>query len=164
MSLLAGPSAALLAVPNQRTDWPAGSSSFWLIGNEELSWPSNLTASDTGGSHSANPSIQLPQTEALNSSGCIWAGFLLLAEVLKQSQLDTAFDVVLNDGVSRRESPIRPGGEVAETWILSSDPKEVATALVSGPHTKICIRILPRTVNRSFFGLNGLLLLLKPII
>ena len=119
MSLLAGPSAALLAIPTQRPDWPAGGASFWLVGNEESLWPSNLTASDTGGSHCANSSIQMLQTEALNSSGCIWAGFSPLAEVFKQSHLATPFDVILDDGVLRRESQIRPRGEVAETWVLA---------------------------------------------
>ena len=37
---------------------------------------------------------------------------------------------------------------------ISSDPKEVATALISGPYTKIYIRIIPRTANKSFFGIS----------
>lgn len=128
VSLFAGPSAALLAIPTQRNDWPAGGASFWLVGNEDSLWPSKLTASNIGGAHCANPSIQMLETSALNSSGCVWAGFSPLAEAFKQSHLSIPLDVIIDDGVLRRESLVRPRGEVAETWVLAS---HVATGVLA---------------------------------
>ena len=47
---------------------------------------------------------------------------------------------------------------------VSSNPKVMAAALVSGPHTKIYIRIVPTTANLDFLGSYQLPHILKPII
>ena len=48
ISLFAGPSAALLLIPTQRSHWSAGGVSFWLADDDEDLWPSKLTASSIG--------------------------------------------------------------------------------------------------------------------
>ena len=119
ISLFAGPSAALLLLPTQRSNWPAGGASFWLAGDEDSLWPSNLTASSTGGSDCEDPSMQSLITELTNTSGCIWAGYSSLAEAFKQRHFGVDIDLVVNDGVLKREFLIRSSAEVAETWVLS---------------------------------------------
>lgn len=120
ISIFAGPSAALLLIPTQRTEWPAGGASFWLLGDEDSLWPSRLTASSIGGPHCESPDIETMNKELLNYSGCIWAGHSLLAEAFKQRHLDDEFDLIVDDGVLKRDFVIRPKGEVVETWALAS--------------------------------------------
>ena len=48
ISLFTGPSTALLVIPTQQSNWPAGGASFWLAGDDEDHWPSKLTALSTG--------------------------------------------------------------------------------------------------------------------
>ena len=119
ISLLAGPSAALLLIPTQRSDWPAGGASFWLTGDDDSLWPSTLTASSVGGSDCEHPNVERLSTEALNSSGCIWAGYSSLAEAFRQRHFSPGFDLIADDGVLKRDFVIRSKGEVAETWVLA---------------------------------------------
>ena len=117
ISLFAGPSAALLLIPTLRSDWPAGGASFWLAGDENALWPSKLTASSPGGPNCEFPSMQTLSTEALNFSGCIWAGYSSLAESFKQKHFSNGVDLIVDDGVLKREFIIRSKGEVTETWV-----------------------------------------------
>ena len=119
ISLFAGPSAALLLIPPLHSDWPAGGASFWLAGDDDSLWPSKLTASSTGEPDCGYPSMETLSTEALNYSGCIWAGYSSLAESFKQKHFDNEFDLIIDDGVLKRDFVIRPKGEVAETWVLA---------------------------------------------
>ena len=119
ISLFAGPSAALLLVPTQRMNWPAGGASFWLAGDEDSLWPSKLTASSTGESDCENPSMQSLIAELTNTSGCIWAGYSSLAEAFKQRHFAVDIDLVIDDGVLKREFVVRSSAEVAETWVSS---------------------------------------------
>lgn len=119
ISLFAGPSAALLLIPTQRSNWPAGGASFWLAGDDEDLWPSKLTALSVGGPDCESPQIQTLSTEALNSSGCIWAGYSSLVEAFKQRHYGSGIELVVDDGVLKREYVIRSRGEVAETWVLA---------------------------------------------
>lgn len=63
--------------------------------------------------------MQKLSTEALNTSGCIWAGYPSLAEAFKQRHFSTEIDLIVDDGVLKREFVIRPRGEVAEIWVLA---------------------------------------------
>ena len=119
ISLFAGPSAALLLIPTLHSDWPAGGASFWLAGDDDSLWPSKLTASSIGGSSCKRPDLQRLTTEALNSSGCIWAGHSSLAEAFKQRHFDSDIDLIVDDGVLKRDFTIRSKDEVAETWVLA---------------------------------------------
>lgn len=119
ISLFAGPSAALLLIPTQRSNWLAGGASFWLAGDDNSLWPSNLTVSSVGESDCEYPDIQRLSTEALNSSGCIWAGYSSLAEAFKQRHFSSEIDLIVDDGVLKRNFVIRSKGEVAETWVLA---------------------------------------------
>lgn len=119
ISLFAGPSAALLLIPIQRSNWPAGGASFWLAGDDNSLWPSKLTASSIGEAECEYPNMQSLNTEALNSSGCIWAGYSSLAEAFKQRNLDSDIDLIVDDGVLKRDFVIRSSPEVAETWVLA---------------------------------------------
>lgn len=119
ISLFAGPSAALLLIPTQRSDWPAGGASFWLTGDEETLWPSTLTASSVGGSDCENHDVQRLNGGALNSSGCIWAGYASIAEAFRQRHLSSEIDLIVDDGVLKRNFVLHTRGEVAETWVLA---------------------------------------------
>lgn len=119
ISLFAGPSAALLLIPTQRSNWPAGGASFWLAGDDESLWPSKLTASSLGDSDCEYTSMQRLSTEALNSSACVWAGYSSLAEAFKQRHFADEVDLIVDDGVLKRDFVIRSKGEVAETWVLA---------------------------------------------
>lgn len=119
ISLFGGPSAALLLIPTQRSNWPAGGASFWLAGDDESLWPSKLTASSLGDSDCEYTSMQRLSTEALNSSACVWAGYSSLAEAFKQRHFADEVDLIVDDGVLKRDFVIRSKGEVAETWVLA---------------------------------------------
>lgn len=118
ISLFAGPSAALLLLPTQRSDWPAGGASAWLSGDDDLLWPSTLTASSIGGSGCKNPDMDAITSVNLNRSACIWAGHSSLAAAFSQRHFNNGIDFVVDDGVIRRAFVIRSKGEVAETWVL----------------------------------------------
>ena len=128
ISLFAGPSTALLLIPTQRDNWPAGGASFWLAGDDDSLWPSNLTGSSIGESYCKNSSLQALSAEPLSYSGCIWAGYATIAAAFKQWHIDDEIDLVIDDGVLSREFTLREKGEVAETWVLGSN---MATGLLS---------------------------------
>ena len=119
ISLFAGPAAALLLISTQRSNWPAGGASFWLAGDEDSLWPSKLTASSVGGADCENPNMQQMSTEALNSSGCVWAGYASLAEAFQQRHFSSDIELFVDDGVLKRGFVIRSEGEVEETWVLA---------------------------------------------
>ena len=119
ISLFAGPSAALLLIPTLRSDWPAGGASFWLTGDEDSLWPSTLTASSVGGPDCENPDIERLSDAALNSSGCIWAGYSSIAEAFRQRHFSPEIDLIVDDGVLKRNFVLRTKDEVAETWVLA---------------------------------------------
>lgn len=119
ISLFAGPSAALLLIPTLRSNWPAGGASFWIAGDDDYLWPSKLTASSIGEPGCELPSMQKLSTEALNFSGCIWAGYSSLSESFKQKHYDSEVGLIVDDGVLKRDFVIRSKGEVAETWVLA---------------------------------------------
>ena len=119
ISLFAGPSAALLLIPTRRSDWQAGGASFWLAGSNDTLWPTHLTASSIGGSHCRSPDVPRLNADALSSSGCIWAGYSSLVEAFKQRHFSNEVDLIVDDGVLRRNFVVRSANEVAETWVLA---------------------------------------------
>ena len=48
--------------------------------------------------------------------------------------------------------------------LVSSNPKVMAAALVSGPHTEICMRNMPTTAKLDFLGFYQPTRILKPVI
>ena len=117
IALLAGPSTALLLIPTLRDNWPAGGLTFWMIGNEEDLWPSKMTLSTIGGSDCRNVTPQIIETEALNTSGCIWAGHSTWSEFFKAGHLGLGTDISLYDGEVKRDFGINARGAVAETFV-----------------------------------------------
>ena len=72
-----------------------------------------------GGSDCEHPDIKRLSDEALNSSGCIWAGYSSIAEAFRQRHLNPEIDLIVDDGVLKRNFVLRTRGEVAETWVLA---------------------------------------------
>ena len=70
IAVFAGPSSALLMIPNI-VIWPGGGADFWLIGNSSSLWPSQLGISSISGSSCLNPTPEMLSNSALNASGCI---------------------------------------------------------------------------------------------
>ena len=120
ISLFAGPSAALLLIPTQQSDWPAGGASFSLAGDENSLWPSKLTVESIEESRCKNAGMQALDTEALNLSGCIWSGYSTFAETYKRMHFNGETELIIDDGVLKRAFVTRGRGEVAETWALGS--------------------------------------------
>jgi hypothetical protein len=81
LSLLAGPSAALLLIPQRFTDWSAGGATYRIVGSSHLVWPQTLNADFIGGKHCRLPTEGLLFREPANHSSCIWIGH----QSLKQS-------------------------------------------------------------------------------
>ena len=61
LALLAGPSAALLLIPNSYTDWPAGGAYFSLVGSPNSIWLDDLDIDAIGGAHCRDPSMNTLQ-------------------------------------------------------------------------------------------------------
>ena len=120
ISIFAGPSAATLMIPTQRSNWPAGGASFSLANDNDALWPSSLTASSIGGSHCQSPDMQMLVTDSINMSGCIWAGYSAYVQAFKETHLNDEIDLLIDDGMIRRTIIINARGMVAETWVYTS--------------------------------------------
>lgn len=118
ISLLAGPSAAILMIPVQKDNWPAGGASFWLYGDEELLWPSILKDSSIGGEYCRNANLNtITQTRDFNLSGCIWASSLQIATTFQQSHLLGVQSWNFDDGFLDRVADTRSNPYQYEQWI-----------------------------------------------
>ena len=68
-------------------------------------------------------------TEALNSSGCVWAGYSSLAEAFKQRHSSPVIDLTVDDGVLKRDFVYDRKarwprlGSLPFTWPLGSSQK-----------------------------------------
>lgn len=102
ISILAGPSVALLVIPSTRTDWPGGGASLWVWGNDDSLWPSRLTNAHIGPSYCQQPNITALDSEALATLNCIWGGFSSLSEIFKQAHLGIPITFNYQDGVLNR--------------------------------------------------------------
>ena len=87
LALLAGPSAAMLLIPNEYTDWPGGGATFSVSGTNATLWPSTLTAEHIGGPHCMNPSSELVGIQQLNMSSCNWSGYLAIKERFRSTHM-----------------------------------------------------------------------------
>ncbi|KAI4109389.1 MAG: hypothetical protein L6R37_000546 [Teloschistes peruensis] len=126
ISLFAGPSAALLLIPEHRSGWPAGGVSMWLAGDDDVLWPSRLTYSDIGGPHCVSPSHELLLSENLSHVDCVWAGLSPIAELYKQAHF-TPVSLSIRDGVVNRDFSL---------GYLSVDPETWASA----PHLAVSLK------------------------
>lgn len=115
ISLFAGPSAALLLIPEHRSGWPAGGVSMWLAGDDDVLWPSRLTYSDIGGPHCVSPSHELLLSENLSHVDCVWAGLSPIAELYKQAHF-TPVSLSIRDGVVNRDFSLGYLSVDPETW------------------------------------------------
>lgn len=79
ISLLAGPSSALLLIPETHDqDWSAGGAQFQLRGSHDDFWPSQLDDSFVGGEHCRVPQDShqdRPLQPKPDTASCIWAGY-----------------------------------------------------------------------------------------
>ena len=123
ISLFAGPSTALLLIPERRGDWPAGGASISLPGTEDEFWPSSLFGNATGGPHCAFPT---PQKLILGApeDDCIWAGASPIGERFKESRYTGVTELPSNDRVLSREwgagfraVGVGTEGPNPETWV-----------------------------------------------
>ncbi|KAL8629490.1 hypothetical protein Q9189_004784 [Teloschistes chrysophthalmus] len=135
ISLFAGPSAALLLIPEHRTGWPAGGVSMWLAGNDDVLWPSRLTHSDIGGPHCVSPSHELLLSENLSYVDCVWAGLSPIAELYKQAHY-TAVGLSIRDGIVNRGFSLGYLGVDPETW-------------ASAPH--LAVSLMSRNAGQIWF-------------
>ena len=119
MPVFAGPAAALLLIPENHDDWPAGGASLWLAVNDDDLWPSRLTSAATGGPHCASPTPQNLTSEALSFVDCVWAGLSPLAEILKQAHDTVVDDLTIDDGILRRQFGLAERGISPETWVTA---------------------------------------------
>ncbi|KAL6722368.1 hypothetical protein ACLMJK_001475 [Lecanora helva] len=58
--------------------------------------------------------------EALNNSGCVWAGYSSITEAFKQRHFDESISFIIDDGVLRRQFDLHSRGDVEQTWVLAS--------------------------------------------
>ncbi|KAL9576638.1 MAG: hypothetical protein Q9212_006935 [Teloschistes hypoglaucus] len=135
ISLFAGPSAALLLIPEHRTGWPAGGVSMWLAGDDDVLWPSRLTYSDIGGPHCVSPSHELLLSENLSHVDCVWAGLSPIAELYKQAHY-TAVGLSIRDGIVNRGFSLGYLGVDPETW-------------ASAPH--LAVSLMSRNAGQIWF-------------
>lgn len=102
ISILAGPSVAVLVIPSKQTDWPGGGALLWFWGNDDSLWPSRLTNAHIGPSYCQQPDVTALDSEALTTLNCIWSGFSSLAENFKQAHLVVPIHFNYQDGVLNR--------------------------------------------------------------
>lgn len=135
ISLFAGPSAALLLIPEHRTGWPAGGASMWLAGDDDVLWPSRLTHSEIGGPHCVSPSTEMLLSENLSYVDCVWAGLSPIAELYKQAHY-TAAGLSIRDGIVNRGFSLGYLGVDPETW-------------ASAPH--LAVSLMSRNAGQVWF-------------
>ena len=103
LALFAGPSAALLLIPQAYTDWPAGGARFSLVGTPESIWPSVLDLSSVGGDQCKAPSSDILPLEQLNMTSCVWSGYPTLQEWFRAAHLTSQIShIEIQDGIFGR--------------------------------------------------------------
>lgn len=121
LAAFVGPSSALLMIPAVHNKWPAGSTAFYLVGNDESLWPGHLNVSHIGGTMCLTPSAENISAASLPMSGCIWHGTSELVETMKDRHFDWQANITMDDGVVKRQitrSLYRPWGASPESWAL----------------------------------------------
>lgn len=109
IALLAGPSSALLLIPQVYTEWGAGGATFDLIGTDESIWPSQLDAQSIGGTYCQSPSNTVLSLQQLNQTSCIWFGYQSILQWWKSTHLaDGQLQTILiQDGNIERDINLR---------------------------------------------------------
>ena len=126
ISILAGPSVALLVIPSLRTNFPGGGASLWLWGDEDSLWPSKLTIAHTGPSQCASPNVTTLDSEALDYTYCIWGGYSALSEFFKQSHGLIPGNFTYQDGILNRDVALHPnsadrvGGPAVPSFVYTA--------------------------------------------
>lgn len=83
LALLAGPSSALLLIPQRYDDWGAGGITYSLVGSNESIWPSTLDSRSIGGPECKSPPYEELSTQMLLLPNCPWSGY---QSILQSSQ------------------------------------------------------------------------------
>jgi hypothetical protein len=123
IAVFAGPSSALLMIPNIEPTWPAGGADFWLIGNNSTLWPSSLDSSSAGGPFCLNPTAQMLSEGALNSSGCIWYSTSAIAQAFQAWHLHKFYNISITETTYKHTVGVIPSDPTYnDTWALSSNP------------------------------------------
>lgn len=102
ITVLAGPSTAVLLIPSTRTDWQAGGLNFWLNGSTADLWPTRLTRDHVGGDHCVLPSQSQVLSESLADTGCIWGGHNQIYQYYRGIHGHWGYKVDINDGLVSR--------------------------------------------------------------
>lgn len=102
LALLAGPSSALLMIPQSHNDWDAGHATFYMAGTNESVWPTLLDQEYIGGTHCLSPNqsdltAQLPSAES-----CIWWGSATIQEYFLSSVWDFFQNMPVQDELISR--------------------------------------------------------------
>ena len=120
--MFAGPSSALLMIPNIEPTWPAGGADFWLIGNDSLLWPSKLDSSSVGGLPCLNPAAEMLSDGALNSSGCIWYSTSTLAQAFQAWHFNIFSNLTIIETTYKRTvGCISSNNNFPDTWAISTN-------------------------------------------
>src|SRR5271155_795712 len=123
----AGPSSAILMIPQNRT-WPTGSINFYLNGTVDQLWPSILTGSDIGG-----PGCDLP--EATSDPHCAAGGYVPLKAHYDNLNINPLMDFsfIVTDNVTTRvlQGNIRNSWETGSESFMQSP--HVATGALEEP-------------------------------
>lgn len=132
IAVLAGPSAALLLIPNWYAAWPAGESRFRLNGNLQPLVVDRDPAALTHCSDLAHITSQLFTLGNYNRSlsSCLWAGFPFLAEAFRQRASSGSRILSYSDGSFKRDVTVKWGvpnpAKTPDHW--SDSPRVAAHA------------------------------------
>lgn len=102
LAVLAGPSAALLLIPQVYSDWNAGSARFNLVGTAESIWPSRLDAQSIGGDHCRAPPNSTLRIDQLSSSSCIWSGYDTIGRWFQTTEKARIHSIPISGGLVER--------------------------------------------------------------
>jgi hypothetical protein len=118
IALFAGPSSALLMLPQDFTDWPGGGATFFMIGTDDTLWPNQLL---TGPSF-CNASTDDSELQSLENRNCLSSSSLPLSQTLQGWQFGNDYYAVdVTDGpVHRQINIIVPSlGNDTDTWAIT---------------------------------------------
>lgn len=131
LTLLVGPSSALLLLPGKFDDWPGGGAKFFLVGANESNWPSALNSESIGGTHCQSPSAKDLDLQLLNMSSRVWSGYSSILHLIQSSHyLDTAQTFTIQDGLVLRQMILRGvGGWAYAVHVATCLYSEVLTSI-----------------------------------
>lgn len=138
IAIFAGPSSALLMLPQTFTHWPGGGAHFTMAGGQNSLWPDRLE--------------EFPRWCALTSpnstaeeaeKSCSTGNFEIIAQTLRGwQQQQTLFNIDITDGLVRRHmNVVFPDFGKGDTWAIA-------------PHLATCLysEILTSMWHQEIFG------------